>query len=423
MEKTTEKLITENVELTFLKEEAEKCAAELIIANKELVFQNEEKEQRAAELVIANKELAFQNEEKEQRTAELLLANKELAVFQNIEKEKRIAEFVLVSKDVLDYKLALDESSIVAVTNKEGVITQVNHNFCKISKYTKEELIGQNHRIINSGYHSKEFFSNLWKTISNGNVWKGEIRNKAKDGTFYWVDTTIVPFLTELRKPYKYLAIRSDITQRKKIEEDIINLKNELEGKVISRTLNLTNSLNREKELNEMKTRFVSFASHEFRTPLSCILSSSSLIEMYNKPEQVEKRLKHIKRISSSVKNLTEILNNFLTHGELEQGITQIEKSTFNLPEFIKIVVGGIDGLINEKKQQIICHHNGETMIEQSGKILRNVLLNLLSNASKYSPNEKEIHLTSSVANNKVTISIKDYGSGIPESDQKMSFF
>jgi signal transduction histidine kinase len=174
----------------------------------------------------------------------------------------------------------------------------------------------------------------------------------------------------------------------------------------------------REKELNEIKTRFVSFVSHEFRTPLASILSSSSLIEMYNKPEQSELRVKHIARISNSVVNLTNILNDFLTHGELEQGSTDIKNSVFNLPEFITTVSEELNGALNEKNQRITCFHNGMLMIEQSVKILRNILFNLLTNASKYSDNGKEIIITSSVVNNKVLIHIKDHGIGIPEKDQ-----
>lgn len=133
-------------------------------------------------------------------------------------KNHSTQRMISLNKEIADLKLALDESSIIAITDHTGKIIEVNRKFCEVSQYSEEEALGQNHRLVNSGYHSKEFFQHMWQTIGSGKVWRGEIQNKAKDGSLYWVHTTIVPLLNEIGRPYRYISIRVDITEQKQME-------------------------------------------------------------------------------------------------------------------------------------------------------------------------------------------------------------
>lgn len=134
--------------------------------------------------------------------------------------EKKIKENYKIAQD---FKYALDQSAIITITNAEGIITYANDNFCKLSGYTRTELIGENHRIVNANYHSQEFFAELWNTLNEGKIYRGEVKSKSKNGKYYWARTTIVPFIDENEKPFQFVAIRYNITEEKKAEEKLLD--------------------------------------------------------------------------------------------------------------------------------------------------------------------------------------------------------
>jgi PAS domain S-box-containing protein len=260
------------------------------------------------------------------------------------------------------------------------------------------------------------------------------------DGTEFPVEISLSNFVTD-EGPF-VIAFIIDITRRKEIEADmkrqqleIEKLNNELEGRVELRTRQLqeamqlleqskeelSKSLNKEKELGDMKSRFVSMASHEFRTPLSTILSSASLLAKYTQSDDQEKRDRHILRIKSSVNNLTDILNDFLSIGKMEDGKIKASPVMFDLEELLGGITSEMQNHVKNGQEIVFCFDGSKT-VYLDPSLLRNAVINLLSNAIKFSPENKTIQLAGVNTGGKISISVKDSGIGISEEDQKHLF-
>jgi len=340
----------------------------------------------------------------------------------------------------------------ILVANDRGEITLAN-NFLVIQfGYSNpEELIGiKIEELIPHRYHHKHH------AYRDGYYQKPERRPmgigrdlfaRKKDGSEFPVEISLSHYTTE--EGSFAIAFVSDITRRKDIENAVlhqkeqlanINLKieelnNDLEQKVELRTRQLqetlqqlrdskeelTKALSKEKELSDLKSRFVSMASHEFRTPLSTILSSASLVAKYTETDQQENRDKHINRIKTSVNNLTDLLNEFLSIGKIEDGKIVSHFALFNIKELLQSISNEMQSLV-KSGQQITYTHRGDTTVNLDPSLLRNVILNLLSNAIKFSPENEIISISSSTGKNKISIRVKDNGLGISKEDQAHLF-
>jgi len=361
----------------------------------------------------SQKELEFEIDQRKKAENETRQLNETL--------EQRIIERTAALagslKEVSDYKLALDESSIVAITDQKGIIKHANQNFCNISKYSVEELIGQDHRIINSGYHSKEFIKELWATIGSGKIWKGELKNKAKDGTIYWVDTTIVPFLDEKAKPYQYVAISADITQRKQTEEEIKMLNEELEKRVNERTEELVIA-NRDlriageqfKEVNKELESFSYSVSHDLRAPLRAVHGYTEMLKanLETQPDPEAHRL--MNNIMSNAKKMGQLIDDLLNFARI--GRKELVKTNLQMQPVVTEIC---NGLKNEQGDRNIEYLIGELLPAQADSItIRHVWQNLISNAIKYSQfkDKSVIEIGSEIKGNEIIYHIKDNGAG-----------
>ena len=281
-----------------------------------------------------------------------------------------------------EIRFALDQAAIVAATDQRGIITYVNEKFCEISQYSRDELIGHDHRIINSGLHPKGFMRDLWRTIAQGRVWRGEIRNRAKDGTFYWVDTTIVPFLDDGGKPRQYLAIRSDITQRKQAESRL------------AAQAALT-------QLGEL----AAVVAHEVRNPLAGVRASLEVLATRLPPAQLERDV--IRAMIERLDVLNAKVDDILRFARPHTPVLRPLELAPIIGDAISSARAGVGASCPQ-----VAYSPGPEVVMADSEMLRATLLNLLLNACQAGGRHVQVDVKASGTS--CSIAVLDRGTGIP---------
>ena len=295
-------------------------------------------------------------------------------------------------QQLADLKRALDQAAIVATTDVSGRITYVNDKFVEISGYSREELIGQDHRIINSGFHSKTFIRDLWHTIANGRVWHGELRNRAKDGHFYWVDTTIVPFLDTRGKPYQYIAIRADVTARKTAEERLA------QQAALARV-----------------GQMAAVVAHEVRNPLAGIKGAVQVLMSRRQADDGE--LPVMRDIVARIDSLSELINDLMVFARPRPPRLTVVELHPVVADAITIVrrdpsAHGVD----------IDVEGDDVSVTADGELIRATVLNLLLNAAQAMGGRGRIVVTTAQQEGSAFIRVRDTGPGIPAEIREQVF-
>jgi PAS domain S-box-containing protein len=325
----------------------------------------------------------------------------------------------------------------ILVVNDQGEIIRINPSAEKLFGYGEGELIGKKIEVLvpkplvgRHHDHRTKYHGNPHARSMGAGI---ELFGLRKNGTEFPVEISLSPYKNS--EGNFVIAFIVDITFRKEAEVQLKNYSADLEKQVRNRTMilneaveelektkkNLNEALEKERELNELKSRFVSMASHEFRTPLATILSSLSLVKKYGELNEKEKQTKHIIRIKSSISDLTDILNDFLSVSKLEEGKVEYAPEEFLIPEFITGIINEMQPLAREN-QKINYTHTGNEEVSLDKKLLKHILFNLISNAIKFSSDSKPVEIKTELKKEEIHIMVKDHGVGIPLEDQKHLF-
>lgn len=331
------------------------------------------------------------------------------------------------TKELTDMTNALDATAIVAVTDKDGTITKVNSKFVEISKYSEQELIGQNHRILKSGHHPPEFFQKMWETISSGRIYEAEIKNKAKDGTHYWVKTTIVPFLDETGQPKQYIAIHNDVTSLKNTEERLQEAleRDRANTEIIKQQVKELDHANKELvQKDKLKDEFLSMASHELKTPLTPIigwtgaLKSNAILGSLTQEQRAA-----VDTIEKNAVKLEKMISDLLDAQKLELGELKFNIGQVDVDRVVRNIERDFEHVMKEKDIAFGLDVQHGLRLESDESRIMQVINALLYNSVDFVPKTGgKIELSAHLQNGEIVFGVKDNGPGIPKDKQQFLF-
>jgi len=303
-------------------------------------------------------------------------------------------------------RTALDEHALLSITDRSGTIIDVNTGFCQISGYTRDELLGRNHRVLSSGSHPREFWTAIWSTIASGRPWRGEICNRRKDGSLYWVDTTIVPALDASGRIERYVALRLDVTANKAAEAQLHSARAEAQAASAS------------------KSEFLANMSHEIRTPMTAILGYTDLIATDHECGR-EQRLEYVETIKRNGEHLIALINDILDISKIEAGKLSTESLPTSPIQLVQDVLGLMD--VKAKAKGLTLEARFATPIPESIETdpvrLRQILVNLVGNAVKFTEvGRVTLEMHCDVASERLRIDVIDTGIGMTPDQQTKLF-
>ena len=318
-----------------------------------------------------------------------------------------------------DMLKALDRSTMVTVTDADGILLYVNELFCKTTQYSKNELIGKKpNELLNSNFHDQAFYDDIWNTLKKGDAWKGDVKNKAKDGSFVWTLTTIMPFLEENGKPYKFIAIRRDITA--KVEADQ-KLKVTLAENVMQKD-EIQDQYVKLQDVQKEKEEFVAMITHDLKQPLVPISGNAEMLANPKMGELNEMQMECVNAIQAQASLQLSMIENLISAQKLGSGSMKYDIDEISTKGILVDCIKIHSPIMADKHIEYFDSSNIDVRIMADKRRLLESFTNIIQNAHDFVPEKGKIEIGVTEGDNEVTFFVKDNGEGIPKEKQEIIF-